>query len=146
MPWRRQAVRKQRSCMRLGVVVRYTALHLLGLVAFTGVLLAVQHWLLSYPMWLFCLLVAVWIAKAVAFYTLVWRAYDTHGAPDAGPLAGTLGVARQALDPCGYIEVGGELWRAEIKRGAGTVEKGRKVRVTGRRGLTLFVEPMDPEP
>ena len=146
MAGRRQAVQTKSSCMKSGVIIRYAVLQLLGLVAFAGALLGVRHWLLSYPLWLFWLLVAVWMAKDVALYPLVWKSYDTHGAPDPGPAVGTTGVARQTLDPCGYVEIGGELWRAELNGEAGAVGRGGKVRVTGRQGLTLFVEPEGPEP
>ena len=82
-------------------------------------------------------------SKDAALYPLVWRAYDTQGGRDPGPCAGTTGVARQRLEPSGYIEVCGELWRAELTGSAKAVEAGRTVKVTGREGLTLFVEPED---
>jgi membrane protein implicated in regulation of membrane protease activity len=40
--------------------------------------------------------------------------------------------------PEGQVRLQGELWRARCLRGA---DAGRKVRVTGRDGLTLLVEP-----
>ena len=125
------------------VFFRYVVLQILGLIAFVMVLLFVRQWLFGFPLWLFWLLIAVWIAKDAALYPLVWRAYDAQGGRDPGPYAGTTGVARQRLEPSGYIEVCGELWRAELTGSAKAVEAGRTVKVTGREGLTLFVEPED---
>ncbi|HPL88581.1 MAG TPA: hypothetical protein PLC21_15190, partial [Deltaproteobacteria bacterium] len=64
------------------VFFRYVVLQILGLIAFVMVLLFVRQWLFGFPLWLFWLLIAVWIAKDAALYPLVWRAYDTQGGRD----------------------------------------------------------------
>ncbi len=133
------------TCMKGRVILRYTILQALGLFVFVAALLFVRTWLISFPLWLFWLLIVLWVAKDVALYPLVWKSYDTGSCREPGPPVGVSGVARERLDPSGYIEVGGELWKAEVPEGSGAVEKGRKVRVTGRMGLTLFVEPGDRE-
>jgi membrane protein implicated in regulation of membrane protease activity len=125
------------------VIFRYAVLQVLGLVVFVVALLFIRNWFPVFPLWLFWILVVVWIAKDVALYPLVWKSYDTQGGRDPGPAVGATGVAKQRLEPSGYIEVGGELWKAEIAQGTGAVEPGQRVTVTGRKGLTLSVEPLD---
>ena len=59
----------------------------------------------------------------------------------AGRVAvGAQGVASSALNPGGVVVVGGERWQATAAR---PVEAGAPVRVTGREGLRLTVEPAD---
>jgi membrane-bound serine protease (ClpP class) len=54
-------------------------------------------------------------------------------------LIGEVGVVRTRLAPRGQVFLRGELWTAE---GAGEVESGESVRVTGIDGLTLQVVPV----
>jgi membrane-bound serine protease (ClpP class) len=56
----------------------------------------------------------------------------------AETLIGARAAVASACRPVGQVRVAGELWRAHC--GAG-VDAGETVRVTGRNGLTLLVEP-----
>lgn len=60
----------------------------------------------------------------------------------AGPesLIGDVGVAVTDLNPTGEVRVQGVVWRA---RSSGFVAAGSTVRVVGREGLMLIVEPLD---
>ena len=52
-----------------------------------------------------------------------------------------IGARAEVVSPCrplGQVRVEGELWRARCRAGA---EAGETVRVLGRDGLTLLVEP-----
>jgi membrane-bound ClpP family serine protease len=54
-------------------------------------------------------------------------------------MIGARGVAKEKLNPAGYVKIRGELWRAE-KIGEGPpIEEGQPVRVKKMEGLTLFV-------
>ena len=53
-------------------------------------------------------------------------------------LIGEVGRATAACRPVGRVRVRGESWRARCEAGAGA---GDRVRVIGREGLTLLVEP-----
>lgn len=86
------------------------------------------------------LLLALWLAKDVAMYPLVRIAYE-DASPDATEsLIGATGTARDRIDPEGWVQVGSELWRAELAPGAAPVEGGAPVRVVSVHGLTLDVE------
>jgi membrane protein implicated in regulation of membrane protease activity len=53
-----------------------------------------------------------------------------------------IGEEARVISPCrptGQVQIGGELWAAQCEAGA---DAGETVRVVGRRGLTLLVEPV----
>ena len=58
-------------------------------------------------------------------------------------LVGRVASVEKALDPEGFVFVGGELWRARL-RGGGRVGRGTaNVRVVGAREYVVEVEPHD---
>ncbi len=78
----------------------------------------------------------------MAMFPFVRKAYDHDPLkPAAYRMIGRRAVARERLSPSGYVQVHGELWRAELMPGTAAVEKGRPVRVVEIRGLTLLVQP-----
>jgi membrane-bound serine protease (ClpP class) len=93
--------------------------------------------------------VSPWLLAAVAallagFFLLVVRAVVAARrlpAPAGGldALVGEVGVALGPLEPRGEVRVAHERWSAEAARG--TIPAGSAVRVVGRRGLKLIVEP-----
>jgi membrane-bound serine protease (ClpP class) len=56
-------------------------------------------------------------------------------------LNGATGVARSRLEPRGTVTVAGQVWSARLR--TGRLEAGRPIRVVGRTGLVLDVEPTD---
>ena len=56
----------------------------------------------------------------------------------AETLIGARAVVASSCRPSGQVRVQGELWRARCEAGA---EPGQAVRIVGRDGLTLLVEP-----
>jgi membrane-bound serine protease (ClpP class) len=72
--------------------------------------------------------------------TFFWVRLSRHRRIRAG--AETLiGARAEVVSPCkplGHVRVVGELWRARCEAGA---EAGETVRIVGREGLTLLVEP-----
>ena len=89
-------------------------------------------------------LLAVVTAMLAAFFLLVVRAVVEARrlpVPAAGmdALVGEVGVALGPLEPHGEVRVAHERWSAEAARG--TIPAGTPVRVVGRRGLKLIVEP-----
>lgn len=83
----------------------------------------------------------LWVAKEVVLFFLLWQAYDPDQENLAQSMVGEHGVAMERLNPSGYVRVRGELWRAQLCRGATTVKEGERVRVEELRGLTLLVVP-----
>lgn len=122
------------------VYLRYTLLNLPGLAGFILVLLLVQRWL-ALPEWLSWVLIAGWIVKDVVLLPVVWRAYDWDASNATGTLVGERGITKRRLDRTGYIQVRGELWKAERTDDGPPIEAGRFVRIHKMQGLTLFVVP-----
>jgi membrane-bound ClpP family serine protease len=78
-----------------------------------------------------------WLVKDVVVYPLVRAAYERAGTTGAERLVGRHGVARERLDPAGWVHVRGELWRAEAADRP--IPPGSRVRVHAARGSTLIV-------
>lgn len=55
-------------------------------------------------------------------------------------LQGAIGFASDSFEKEGMVMMMGELWQAESL--SGKIEKGQKVKVTGRKNFKLFVEPV----
>ena len=72
--------------------------------------------------------------------TLFWIRFSQRRRIQAGAetLIGARAQVVTACAPVGQVRVEGELWRARCESG---VEPGATVRVVGRDGLTLLVEP-----
>ena len=83
----------------------------------------------------------LWVVKDLLMYPLVRGSYAGSVRTGAERLVGTRAVAREPLDPIGYVIAGGELWRAEVEAGNGPVPAGDAVSVRAVRGLTLIVTP-----
>ena len=81
----------------------------------------------------------VWMAKDLLLYPLLRRGYELSSASAAEQLVGSEALAREGLDREGYVEVRGELWRAELAPSEPPVPPGQRVRVRGAHGLTLVV-------
>lgn len=104
----------------------------------TAALLAVLHSWLALPAWLALTLLGVVVAKDVVCYPFLRKAYRPE-ASGAAQLAGLRGVARDPLDPTGYVYVRGELWRARTESGAAAIPAGAQVKVVGGHRMTLTV-------
>ena len=77
----------------------------------------------------------------VAETTITWR-LSRRGKPKVGPetLIGALGMATTDCRPAGTVRVAGELWQARCESGVGA---GQRIRVRGRQGLILLIDPLD---
>ncbi len=121
------------------VLLRYALFQLPGLVMTAGALVMLRKWL-GMPLWLAWTAMALWIAKDVVLFPLVWRSYLPGSGEGAEKMIGLQGEAVEPVDPAGKIRVHGELWRARLTEGSPPVERGEHVTVRGISGLTLFVE------
>ena len=122
------------------IVVRYALLQLPALVLLALFLFIVRQWV-DVPIWLIWSIVGFWVAKDVILFPLTWRSYDQRRPGDADSMVGMHGVAKDRLAPTGYVEVHGELWRAEVMGDSQPIDKGEGIRVQGTRGLKLLVQP-----
>jgi membrane protein implicated in regulation of membrane protease activity len=121
------------------VILKYILLQIPDILLALLVLLFLRRWF-QIPEFLFWGILLVWVAKDVVLFPFLWRSYAGEKSPGVSAMAGRLGVAKERLDPSGYIQIKGELWQAELAQGGPPVEPGEKVRVREVRGLILLVE------
>jgi membrane-bound serine protease (ClpP class) len=121
------------------VLIRYTLLQLPALALLVSTLILLR-WVIDIPLWATIVLTLLWIVKDVVMFPFVWRAYDQNSLGHANSMVGLPGVTIEQLSPSGYIQVRGELWRAELEKGHPPIDKGEQIYVRGHRGLTLLVE------
>ena len=121
------------------IVLRYALFQL----PFTGLILValmvLRKWL-DIPIWFIYGLIGFLVMKDIALFPLVWRSYDPDSPARTDSLQGARGKAVENLNPSGYVEVGAQLWKAEIVEGGSPVRRGERVRVCSVRGLTLLVQ------
>ncbi len=99
---------------------------------------ALHRWLdlpLAYAIGLFVL----YVAKDLLIYPYVRKAYEPHNKTGAELLIGCVGLTKQRLDPEGYVQVRGELWRAVADPPGEPIPPGQPVRIQTVSGLTLVV-------
>lgn len=121
------------------IVVRYSLLQLPALALIILILILIQRWI-DVPWWLGWGFVALWAVKDAILFPFVWRSYDWNGSKVANTMVDACGTAKERLAPSGYVEVRGELWKAELMEDVGPIEAGESVKVQALRGLTLIVQ------
>lgn len=84
--------------------------------------------------------VAAWTLKDIVLFPFVRHAYAISGGPDTTPQPGTAVIAREEIAPEGYVKLGSELWRAELRPGSPPLAAGESGRVCSVHGLTLVIE------
>ena len=123
------------------IYLRYILLNIPGLAAVILILIIIQHWVVL-PAWLFWSVIGFWVVKDAVLFPFVWRAYDWERPGRSQSMIGEHGIAKEQLAPKGYVQVRGELWRAEIIDGGPAIEMGQPVKIVKMEGLTLLVEPV----
>ena len=91
------------------------------------------------PLWAAIGVFILWILKDFLLYPFLRLGYESHERTGAEELIGARGIARERLDPQGYIRVRGELWRAEVDSGHPPVLPGSPVKIIAAQGLRLRV-------
>ena len=120
------------------VVIRYTLFQIPELFLLIAVLWALQKWFTVPFVWLGTILV-LWIAKDIILFFFVWRAYEIPRSKHDPRLEGAEGLAIEDLKPQGYVDINGELWRAQSVDKK-LIKKGRQVEVIDHKGLLLIVK------
>jgi membrane-bound serine protease (ClpP class) len=88
------------------------------------------------------LVVGVGILTGIAFGVLVGFGLRALRAPIRSgweSLVGRTGTATSAIDPIGQVQLGAELWTAEVATGSKKIRKGDQVEVVEVKGLRLKV-------
>ena len=92
------------------------------------ILLGLHHWL-GLPFWLTSGLFVGLVVKDFIWYPSMRTAYESNVRTGAEQLIDAQGVVQTELNPQGYVQVRGELWRAEVEPDAASIARGSSVRV-----------------
>lgn len=117
---------------------RYWLFQIPGAVAAGLALAALVRWQWIEPATAFGGL-GFWLAKDLALYPLVRRAYEKTAPTFAAKLVGRTGWARKELAPTGYVAIDGELWRARVVEGIQRIEAGTEIVVSAYEDNRLIV-------
>jgi membrane protein implicated in regulation of membrane protease activity len=128
-----------RERLTLKVMLRYALIQLPGTALLVLVILLINRWWVTVPLWLGLGIVGLAIVKDLVLFPLLWRSYTGSDPDDPSSMIGRRGIVIARLDPEGYVRVRGELWRAETFENDPPVEEGRSVAVVGVKGLKLYV-------
>lgn len=127
------------------VVLRYALLQVPGLAAAAGIVFLLRRWIL-FPDYYTWIVLGLWVLKDVVLFPFVWHAYDWDDPGHTGSMIGKQGRVTRKLAPSGYVQIGGELWRAEIADPSLSIDEGEWITVESLDGLKLFVRPADRAP
>ena len=92
------------------------------------------------------LVVGVSAATGLVFFAVMTFALRAQRAPirmGQESMVGRIGVVRTALKPTGQIQLGGELWTAELIERDLSARTGEKVEVIKVDGLRLYVKSVE---
>ena len=95
------------------------------------------------------LVVGLGLFTAAGFFVMLTFVLRAHRRPvEVGRevLVGRMGEARSPLAPAGTVQLGGELWSAEVETGAPAIAGGERVQVIEVQGLRLIVRPAPKSP
>ena len=122
---------------------RYWLLQVPGWAVLVVALVAANRYLALPTFWAIVLFVG-WFLKDWAIYPILKKHYHFRVEDPKESLVGKRATAREPLRPKGYVQLRGELWLAELVKGADPVESGAEVTVEAVDGLTLRVRPVPP--
>jgi membrane protein implicated in regulation of membrane protease activity len=108
------------------------------------VALGAAHRYLGLPFFWAVVLFVAWFLKDWAVYPILKKHYHFRLEDPKESLVGKRAKAREPLRSKGYVLLRGELWLAELAKGADPVESGGEVEVEAIDGLTLRVRPVPP--
>ncbi len=92
------------------------------------------------------LVIGVSLASGALFFAIMMVAIRAQRTPvytGGESMPGRVGIARTDLTPKGSVQLGGELWTAELEEKRGKVRNGSRVEVVRVDGLRLIVRKID---
>jgi len=88
------------------------------------------------------LIIGTSLATGGLFFVVLLFAVRAQKAPiltGQESLVGRVGIVKETLDPTGSVQLGGELWSAELVAGEETLPPGTRVEVVRATGVRLYV-------
>ena len=122
----------------LRVILRYTLFQIPEILLLMLVLYGLHRWF-SVPLVILGAVLMVWIIKDIILFFFIWRVYEIPKSIKDPRLEGAVGVTIEVLDPQGYVEINGELWKAESVNNQ-PIRAKETVVVVDHKGLLLIVQ------
>lgn len=122
----------------MSTFTKYVLLQVPSWLILALLLIGLRHWI-DLPLWVAVGLFALWVVKDFSLYPFVRSAYESCAPTGSHRLVGAQGVAHKRLDPNGYVQVNGELWRAIAEPSDHPILPGTPIKVREADGLTLVV-------
>jgi membrane-bound ClpP family serine protease len=119
------------------VVIRYSLLQIPEFSLLIAILSGLHYWF-AIPLWVVAIIAGIWLLKDIILFFYVWPAYEMPRNKKDRRVTGVAGIAIEALDPGGYVEINGELWKAQTEDNR-QIRAGEKVEVLDQKGLLLIV-------
>ena len=130
----------------MSTLTRYWLLQIPGWILLSLVLGVAGKWF-DLPVWMGLLILLLWVAKDAILYPFMKPGYESSSSTGVQRLVGEIGVAKQDLDPEGYVLVNSEWWQAVADQAGTPIRTGDDVRVTAAEGMRLTVSRVvHPEP
>ena len=117
---------------------RYWLFQIPGWVITIALLLGLTRWM-DLPIWAGVLVMALSVLKDAILYPFLKPGYERNVKTGVERLVGGRGVVKQTLQPEGFVQVAGELWKARAGRGGQPIPAGRRVLIEAADGMTLIV-------
>ena len=122
---------------------RYLLFQIPGWVVAAIILICLHRWV-NLPLWAISGMFLLVVLKDLILYPFLRIAYSSTAKAGVDLLIGETGIAAQNINPRGYVQVRGELWKAELAPGAQPIPQDRRVRVQSAQGMTLVVSEEPP--
>jgi membrane protein implicated in regulation of membrane protease activity len=122
----------------VSTLTRYWLLQIPGWILLIVILAASNEWF-GLPAWMGLLIFLLWVVKDALLYPILKRGYESATPAGTQRLVSLTGVAKQDLNPEGFVLVNGELWKAVADPADDLIEAGEQVQVKSAEGMLLTV-------
>jgi membrane protein implicated in regulation of membrane protease activity len=122
---------------------RYLLFQIPGWLLAAIILICLHRWV-NFPLWAASGLFLLVVLKDLILYPFLRFAYSSTAKGGVEQLIGQSGIASENINPQGYVQVRGELWKAKLAPGTQPIPQGSRVRVQSTQGMTLVVTQESP--
>ena len=117
---------------------RYWLFQIPGWIITLALLFGLNRWM-DLPIWAGVVVMVLLTIKDAILYPFLKAAYERDVKTGIARLIGGRGVVKQTLQPEGFVQVAGELWKARAAPAGQTIAAGTQVLIEAADGMTLIV-------
>ena len=124
---------------------RYWLFQIPGWIITIALLFGLRRWM-DLPIWAGLVVMALLVLKDAILYPFLKPGYETDVKTGIARLVGGRGVVKQTLQPEGFVQVAGELWKARAGQGDQSIPAGTRILIEASDGMTLIVSEANSGP